>query len=69
MLDDDEELISFDVQSLYTSIPVYEAINVCTDLLFSGEIWIPPVDLDTFKQLLEISSHNVLMLTCDGYYR
>ena len=69
MLHDEDELISFDVQSLYTNVPVYEAINVCTDLLFSGKYGIPPVDLDTFKQLLEISSHNVLMLTCDEYYR
>ena len=36
MLDDDE-LISFDVRSLYTNVPVYEATNVCTDLLFSGK--------------------------------
>ena len=69
MLDDEDELISFDVQSLYTNVPVFEAINVCTDLPFSGKYEIPPVDLDTFKQLLEISSRNVLMLTCDGYYR
>ena len=69
MLDDGDELISFDVQFLYTNVPVYEAINVCTDLLFSGKYGIPPVDLDTFKQLLKISSHNVLMLTCDGYYQ
>ena len=27
------------------------------------------MDLDTSKQPLEINSHNVLMLTCDGYYR
>ena len=30
----DEQLVSFDVKSLYTNVPVKEAIEYCADLLF-----------------------------------
>ena len=68
-LEDDEVLISFDVSSLYTNVPVHEAIDVCTDFLFSGKYQKPPVSKETFKKLLKISTCDVLMLTHDGYYR
>ena len=68
-LDIDDEIVSFDVSSLYTNVPLHEAINDCTELLFSGRYKKPPVDKDTFKKLVEICSCNVLMLTHDGYYR
>ena len=62
-LDTDEQLISFDVTSLYTNVPVTEAIDVCTELLYSGKYPVPPVDKETFRTLAQISSCNVLMLT------
>ena len=68
-LDADEELVSFDVSSLYTNVPVLEAIDVCTDLLYNGEHHPPPVDRETFKILAQISSCNVVMSTHDGYYK
>ena len=66
-LEDDEELVSFDVSSLYTNVPVMEAIDTCTDLLFNGE-HDPPVDRDTFQnscpdifmQRLDANSRRVL---------
>ena len=36
ILEDEAVLISFDLSSLYTNIPVHEAIDVCKDFLFSG---------------------------------
>ena len=66
-LDDDEELISFDVVSLYTNVPVLESINVCADLLFNQ--FSLPIDKETFIELAKIASCDVLMLTHDGYYR
>ena len=68
-LDTDEQLISFDVTSLYTNVPVTEAIDVCTELLYSGKYPVPPVDKETFRTLAQISSCNVLMLTHTGYVR
>ena len=68
-LEEDEQLVSFDVTSLYTNVPVVEAIEVCTDLLYSGRYEKPPVSKETFKKLAMISSCDVLMLTHEGYYR
>jgi len=67
-LKEDEEIVSFDVSSLYTNVPVKEAIEHCANLLYSGKYELPPVDKETFIHLLQISTCNVLMLTHDGYY-
>ena len=66
-LEDDEELVSFDVVSLYTNVPVMESISICADLLFSRFDKLP-VDKETFIELAKIASCDVLMLTHDGYY-
>ena len=68
-LDEDEEMVSFDVVSLYTNIPVMEAIDVCTDLLYAQSVdKIPKVDKETFKKLAMLASCNVIMATHDGFY-
>jgi len=68
-LSEDEELVSFDVSSLYTNVPVTEAIDVCADLLFREGAEKPPVDKNTFIELAKIASCNVVMSTHDGYYQ
>lgn len=68
-LKSDHELVSFDVVSLYTNVPVLEAINVCANLLYSGNYKKPSVDKQTFIDLLTICSQNVIMLTNDGFHR
>ena len=68
-LDNYEVIISFDVASLYTNVPVQEAIDVCTEMLYSGNHKLPPVDKDTFKELAQLCTCNVLMQTHDGLYR
>ena len=55
--------------SLYTNVSVAEAIDICTELLYSGKYKLPPVDKDTFKELLQVSTCNVLILAHDGFYR
>ena len=62
----DEELVSFDVCSLYTSVPINEAIDYCTNLLF--EQYTIPIHCETFKTLPEIASCNVILSTHDGFY-
>ena len=66
-LDKDHELVSFDVVSLYTNVPVKEAIDVCADLLFKRISL--PIDKKTFIILAEIASCNVIMSTHDGLYQ
>ena len=62
-LQNDDVLVSFDVSSLYTNVPVYEAIEECTNLLYSGKYKEPPVDKNTFKKLAEICSCNVVIVS------
>ena len=62
-LEEGEELVSFDIVSLYTNVPVLEAIQVCADLLYSGRYTTPPVDKETFIKLTKIASCDVFMLT------
>ena len=66
-LEDNEKLVSFDVSSLYTNVPVEEAINTCADLLFNSSARLP-VDKDTFITLAKLASCNVVMSTSDGYF-
>ena len=65
-LEDNEKLVSFDVVSLYTNVPVDEAINTCADLLFNCAQL--PIDKETFITLAKLASCNVVMSTNDGYY-
>merc|ERR1711867_386061 len=68
-LQEDEEIISYDVVSLYTNVPVLEAIEVCTDLLFNLPMdRRPKIDRDTFTVLAKIASCDVLLSTHDGFY-
>ena len=66
-LEDSKRLISFDVTSLYTNVPVKEAIQICAYLLFSK--FKLPVDKETFITLAEIASCNVVMSTHKGFYK
>ena len=68
-LNENEVVVSFDVSSLYTNVPVQEAIEHCTNLLFSGKYQKPPVDRDTFQKLLTVCTCDVIMSTNLGYYR
>ena len=66
---EDEEVVSFDVSSLYTNVPVMKAIEICTEHLHSHEQKHPPIDRNTFIILAQIASCDVLMSTHDGYYK
>ena len=63
----EECLVSFDVTSLYTNVPVNEAIDVCTELLYKHTLM--PIDKDTFKTLARIASCDVIFDTHGGFYK
>lgn len=67
-LEEGEVLVSFDVVSLYTNVPVQEAITEAADRLYCGNFEIPPVSKETFIKLLQLASTDVAMSTHDGYY-
>ena len=68
-LESDEVIISFDVTSLYTNLPVKEAMQEAADRLYSGDVQAPSVDKETFLTLATISYTNVILSTHDGTYR
>ena len=68
-LEEDEEIVSFDVSSLYTNVPVAEAIECCADLLYNSQEKLPPVDKKTFVVLAKLSCYNVIVSTHNGFYR
>ena len=51
VVDDDECIVSFDIVSLYTNVPVHEAIDVCADLLFNN-VLISGVDKVRYRRLI-----------------
>ena len=68
-LEEEEEVVSFDVSSLYTNVPVNEAIEYCADMLYNGKKDnIPPVNKATFITLAKLSCCNVVMSTHKGAY-
>ena len=63
-LDPDETLFSMDVKSLYTNVPVMEAIDLACDALYNTSA--PPgLTKSTFKRLMELAVTNVWFL-CDS---
>ena len=62
-----ECLVSFDIVSLYTNVPVLEAIDVCSDLLFKDRFL--DIDKETFKILARLASCNVIFNCHDGFYK
>ena len=67
-LESDEVIILFDVTSLYTNVPIKEAIQEAAGRLYSGEVQTPSVDKETFITLATISCTNVILSTHDGTY-
>ena len=68
-LESEEVIISFDVTSPYTNVPVMEAIQEAADRLYSGDVQAPSVDKKTFITLAAILCANVILSTHDGTYR
>ena len=68
-LDPEEVMISFDLSSLYTNVPVNEAINDAANLLYSGKYETPPVDKETFIALTKLAVTDVVLSSHDGCFR
>ena len=68
-IDVDEALVSFDVTSLYTNVPVKEAIQKAAERLYGGDVKAPSFDKETFIFLATLLYTNVLMQIHDGTYK
>ena len=67
-LEEDECLISLDVKSLYTNVPVDEAIELATKLACDG-LEPPPFNRALFQKFLHLALTNVLFKCCGRRYR
>ena len=68
--DDNENINSLDVVSLFTNVPVANAVLVATEKMYDSDCVEPPPMLDnTFKTLLEMVSLDVLVSDMDGAFQ
>ena len=62
-------MANFDVESLFTNIPLQETIDLCVKLLFNGKSNIDGFTLTDFHQLLTITMSESLVLFDGEYYK
>ena len=55
---DDEDFFSLDVKSLYTNVPVAEAIDIACHVLYNSDS-APEIDRDSYKQLMQLTVTDV----------
>ena len=62
-------MASFDVESLFTNIPLKETIDLCVDLLFHDRSNIDGISKDYFHELLNICMSESLILFDGEFYK
>ena len=69
MTKDNDELVSFDVVSLYTNIPLSETIDLIANDLYGNKNFIkPPFSKLIFKRLLKIATEGIFLYR-DKFYK
>ena len=69
VFDPQDKIVSFDVVSLFTNIPLAETIDIVVDTLYSDRSKsVPPVDRIIFKRLLEIATGGMFVYK-DALYK
>ena len=62
-------MASFDVESLFTNIPLQETIDLCVDLLFNNKPNIDKFTKTDFHELLTVTLSESLILFNNEYYK
>ena len=62
-------MASFDVESLFTNIPLQETIDLCVDLLFNDKPNIDGFTKTDFHELLTVTLSESLILFNNEYYK
>ena len=69
IFDPQDSIVSFDVTSLFTNIPLTETIDLVVERLYSEKSnRVPPVDRKVFKKLLQIATGGIFMYK-DKFYK
>ena len=66
---DDDEVVSLDIESLFTKVPLSQSIDYTVNLLYSTRHAPTEINKATFKVLLEMVSKDVIMPTHRGYFK
>ena len=62
-------MASFDIESLFTNIPLKETIDICVDILFNNTANIDGITKDYFHELLSIYMSESLVLFDGEFYK
>ena len=62
-------MASFDIESLFTNIPLKETIDLCVDILFSNTTNIDGITKEYFHELLSICMSESLVLFDGEFYK
>ena len=58
-------MASFDIQSLFTNIPLDETINICADSIYANNGSFFSLSIDKFKKFLQLAVKDVLFIFND----
>ena len=67
VLKEDEQLISLDVKSLYTNVPIDEAISLAADRLYESKDC--TIERTTFTELMRMALVNIKFKVGDDWYQ
>ena len=63
-------MASFDIKSLFTNIPLDEAINIATESLFpQNDVSLLGLTSEVFRKLLQFAVKNVLFIFNNQFYQ
>ena len=62
-------MASFDVESLFTNIPLQETIDLCVQKLFEDKTYIDGLSKDSFREMLTVTMTESFILFNNEYYR
>ena len=63
-----DQMVSFDVKSLYTNVPLAETIDIVTEYVYSeNSVVVPPIPESIFKKLLRSVTEGIFMFNGDCY--
>ena len=62
-------MASLDVESLFTSIPLEETINICVDNLYNDNENLPNILKHDFRNLLNIATKESFFTFNNKYYK
>ena len=60
---------NFNIDSLFSNIPLKETINICTNLLYNNEDVIEGINKSDFKNLLSLATQVSYLMFHDVLYK